>query len=197
MMAHQGPAAMNQRKKVGRFLSYVLRHRPDGIGLQLDENGWADVDELIGRAKGACPEISREMLDEVVRVDEKQRFALSEDRKRIRANQGHSIPIDLGLDPTEPPEFLYHGTATRHLAGIRKDGLRCMERQYVHLSLDVKTATEVGQRHGEPIILKVKARELWNEGQRFYLSPNGVWLTDDIPAEFVEVPDGGSESSAG
>ena len=180
---------MNQQT-VSKFLSYVLRHRPDEIGLTLDVNGWASVAELIERAKTAAPPVmlTENLIREVVRANDKQRFTLSEDGTRIRANQGHSVEVDLALQPVQPPETLFHGTATRFLDAIRQDGLKPMGRRHVHLSPDEVTATKVGQRHGKPVILRVSAGEMWRAGQAFYLSANGVWLTDRVEPRFVSVP---------
>ena len=177
-------------QKVSKFLSYVLRHRPDEIGLVLDANGWAPVAELIERARTGAPPVmlTEELIRDVVRSNDKQRFALSEDGTRIRANQGHSVDIDLSLEPVQPPEVLFHGTATRFLEPIRQEGLKPMERRHVHLSPDEVTATKVGQRHGKPVILRVKAGEMWRAGQAFYLSANGVWLTERVEPRFISEP---------
>lgn len=174
--------------KVSKFLSLVLRHKPDEIGLVLDENGWADVDELLRRANSAGRRITGPLLDRVVAENDKQRFKFSEDGLRIRANQGHSVEIDLALPPAEPPELLYHGTASRFVESIRVDGLHSGSRQHVHLSLDTPTATKVGQRHGKPVILTVRAGEMSAAGHKFHLSDNGVWLTERVPVDFIIFP---------
>ena len=174
--------------KISKFLSYVLRHRPDEIGLTLDANGWTPIAELITRARSASVDLSEEIIREVVRTSDKQRFALSEDGTRIRANQGHSVEVDLQLEPKQPPEFLFHGTATRFVDAIRAGGLKAMSRQHVHLSPDEQTATKVGQRHGKPVILKIKAGAMWDAGQKFYCSANGVWLVERVEARFIEFP---------
>ena len=166
----------DKNQKISKFLSYVLRHRPDEIGLVLDANGWALVSDLIERSKTASVVLTEDIIREIVRSSDKQRFALSPDATKIRANQGHSIEVDLALEPKQPPEILFHGTATRFLDDIRRDGLRAMSRQHVHLSPDEVTATKVGQRHGKPVVLRIKAGEMWRAGQTFLLSANGVWL---------------------
>jgi putative RNA 2'-phosphotransferase len=180
--------ATNDIKKVSEFLSYVLRHRPDEIGLTLDANGWASVSDLIKRSKADSVALTEESIREIVRCSDKQPFALSDDGAMIRANQGHSVEVDLALNPQQPPEILFHGTATRFLDLIRHDGLKPMRRQHVHLSFDEGTATQVGQRHGMPVVLRIKAGEMWRAGTTFYLSANGVWLTERVVASFLEFP---------
>lgn len=176
------------KNRISRFLSYVLRHRPDEIGLTLDSNGWAVVSELIERSKTASIVLTEESIGEIVHSDDKKRFAFSDDGLKIRANQGHSIAIDLALEPRQPPEILYHGTATRFLGAIRVEGLKPMNRQHVHLSPDEATAMKVGQRHGKPVILKVSSGEMWRAGRVFLLSDNGVWLTERVEASFIQLP---------
>jgi putative RNA 2'-phosphotransferase len=164
----------------------VLRHAPESIGLTLDETGWVAVDELLARAAAAARPIERATLEAIVATSDKQRFTLSEDRSRIRAAQGHSVTVALGLEPAVPPETLYHGTATRFLGPIRAEGLRPGSRQQVHLSGDQATATAVGQRHGKPAILRVASGEMQRQGYVFYRADNGVWLTDHVPPEFLQ-----------
>lgn len=171
-----------------KFISLVLRHQPDKIGLHLDGNGWAEIDELLQLAGKAGKNISRALLDEVVADNDKQRFVISDDGKRIRANQGHSINIDLALDPVVPPAVLYHGTATRFLQSIRKQGLLHGNRQHVHLSLERGTATNVGQRHGFPVILEIDAARMHADGHLFYVSKNGVWLCHEVPVSYITFP---------
>lgn len=168
-----------------RLLSRVLRHAPRSIGLELDPQGWIDVDALLLRMQGSGAVIDRSMLDEIVATNDKQRFAFDDERRRIRANQGHSIDVDLGLDPAEPPERLYHGTATRFLKSIDRQGLRPGRRRFVHLSADVLTARQVGSRHGLPAVLAVQAREMHVAGHVFNCAANGVWLVDRVPARYV------------
>lgn len=176
--------------KMSKFLSMVLRHKPEEIGLTLDPNGWADVDDLIRRANKRGTQLTRTVLQQVVEENDKQRFALSDDGQRIRASQGHSVDIDLALSPTAPPEVLFHGTASRFIDSIRTSGLHSANRQHVHLSLDVPSATKVGQRHGKPVVLVVKAGAMAAAGHVFFLSANGVWLTERVPAEFIDFPAG-------
>lgn len=174
---------------VSRFLSLVLRHDPEAIGLRLDANGWADVDELMAKAVAHGQAIDRIVLERIVRENDKRRFALSPDGRRIRASQGHSVAIDLGLEPVAPPDRLYHGTATQYLDSIRAGGLLSGARQYVHLSGDRATATRVGSRHGKPVVLTVRSGEMAAAGHTFYRSDNGVWLTPSVPAHFLDLPE--------
>lgn len=170
--------------RLSKFLSRVLRHDPTSIGLTLDAQGWADVDALLAGAKRAGVPLTLERLRQVVAENDKQRFTLSDDG-RIRANQGHSIPVDLGLEPRRPPAQLYHGTADRFVADIRRDGLSPRRRNHVHLSPDEATATRVGARHGRPVVLVIEAARLHDAGHIFYLAENGVWLTDRVPPEYI------------
>ena len=174
--------------RTSKFLSLVLRHRPGVIGIELDPNGWTDVGELLNLAAKQGRSISMDLLRCVVRDNDKQRFVFNTDETRIRANQGHSVSIDPGLEARDPPACLYHGTATRFLASIRGAGLLRGNRQHVHLSPDVVTATQIGQRHGKPIVLGIDAGRLHAQGHVFYLSDNGVWLTDDVPAAYITFP---------
>ena len=169
-----------------RFLSLILRHKPETIGLTLDENGWVDIDTLLDATITHNRPLTRPELDEIVATNNKKRFALSEDGKRIRARQGHSLPVDLGLQPRTPPPVLYHGTAVRFLPSIREQGLQKMNRQHVHLSVTEETAYTVGKRHGEPAILLVKSEAMFAVGYLFFLSENRVWLTDYVPVEYLE-----------
>lgn len=171
-------------EKISKYMSMILRHRPETIGITLDEHGWADVDELI-EGIAAKKKFNREILEEIVRTDKKQRYSFNEDKTRIRANQGHSIPVDLDLEPSEPPEILWHGTAEKYVASIDRTGLRPGNRMYVHLSADEQTAEQVGRRHGRPVIYQVKSGEMYWKGFRFYRSVNGVWLTVMVPAEYL------------
>lgn len=173
---------------LSKFLSLILRHHPDTIGLTLDEGGWTDVNELLRKATAAGQPISRQQLEDVVAHNNKQRFRFNADGTRIRANQGHSIEVDLGLEAQAPPSSLYHGTATRFLANIRQEGLRKGSRQHIHLTTDFDTAHTVGQRHGTPVILTVDATAMYGAGHLFYCSENGVWLTDHVPVNFLTIP---------
>lgn len=170
---------------ISKFISLVLRHQPEHIGLTLDSAGWADVSELLAKAAAAGRPIRPEVLREVVETNDKQRFAFSEDGRRIRANQGHSIDVELGLPPLEPPPQLYHGTATRFLDAILRDGLHKRARHHVHLSAELATATAVGQRHGRVVVLVVDAAGMRRQGHDFYRSANGVWLTDHVPPRYL------------
>ncbi|MGO1073040.1 RNA 2'-phosphotransferase [Lysobacter sp. CA199] len=174
--------------KTSKFLSLVLRHAPETIGLSLDANGWADIEELIDLANANGKPVTRALIDEVVRDNDKQRFAISEDGLRIRANQGHSIEVDLALTALEPPATLYHGTATRFAKSIRNLGLVKQSRQHVHLSSDQATAIKVGGRHGKPLVLRIRAGEMHAGGIAFFRSENGVWLTDTVAPEFIDWP---------
>jgi putative RNA 2'-phosphotransferase len=167
--------------RTSKFLSRVLRHDPAAIGIVLDEGGWVGVDELIAASARAGRRFSRAELDHVVANNNKKRFAYSDDGLRIRASQGHSVEVDLGLASAEPPPVLYHGTATATLPLVLREGLKPMSRQDVHLSADVETAVRVGSRHGRPVVLVVDAAALAAEGHIFRLSANGVWLTDRVP----------------
>lgn len=180
--------ASSKHNKTSKFLSYILRHKPEAIDLELDEQGWANIDELIDKSNnsGEISGLSKELIQEVVDTSDKQRFIISEDGTKIRANQGHSIKVDLQLEPIEPPEFLYHGTATRFLDSILKEGLKPQQRQHVHLSQDIETATAVGQRYGKPVILKIKAQLMYEQGFKFYQAKNGVWLTNTVSTGFLE-----------
>jgi putative RNA 2'-phosphotransferase len=169
---------MNLTKK-SKFLSGVLRHDPKKIGIALDSKGWAIVSDLC-----RLMPISKEDLDEIVQTDAKGRYSFSEDGLKIRANQGHSIEVDVELEEREPPEFLYHGTATRSLDSIWRDGLKRMNRQYVHLSADLETAIKVGTRHGKPAVLKIRAQEMHEQGHEFWISKNGVWLVKAVPLKY-------------
>ena len=162
----------------------LLRHHPEAAGLTLDEHGWADVEELI---KGVSRKffLDRAGLERIVAEDKKGRYSFSADGRLIRANQGHSVNVDVELEEKEPPEILYHGTAERFAASIEREGLKPQGRLYVHLSMDEKTARIVGQRHGKPVIFTVKAGEMFRAGHKFYLSVNNVWLTKEVPAEFL------------
>jgi len=179
----------NQVIKASKLLSRVLRHDPSAIGISLDTQGWANVDELLSKLPKNRRPLNRKQLDYIVETNNKQRFVFSDDGTLIRANQGHSIKIDLGLPPTSPPETLYHGTATRFLDSILEKGLVSRSRQHVHLSDNLETANQVGSRHGKPIILIVQSEIMHRQGHAFYRSENGVWLTDHVPVEFIKHSD--------
>ena len=175
--------------RVGRRLAYVLRHDPGSIGLSLDKAGWAGVDELLKAFSRHGLRATRADLEAVVAADDKSRYTLSADGRRIRAAQGHSFPVELGLEPVEPPPTLYHGTAAASLDAIHASGgLEPRSRLQVHLSADVETATRVGARHGRPVVLAVDAAAMHAEGIPFYRADNGVWLVDSVPARFLGYP---------
>jgi putative RNA 2'-phosphotransferase len=174
---------------LSKFISLVLRHQPERIGLNLDPNGWADVDELLQKADRFGFHFDHSTLEQVVAENDKKRFAFSPDGTKIRASQGHSIQVDLELEPVSPPEVLYHGTASRFQASILAKGLLPGSRQHVHLSKDLETALKVGSRHGKPVIFLVKAREMEQAGLKFYLSANHVWLTAHVPVQYLQLSD--------
>jgi putative RNA 2'-phosphotransferase len=174
-----------RKKSISKFLSLILRHNPETIGLKLNENGWADVNELLLKARKNGPHFSFDDLQEVVATNDKQRFAFNEDVTKIRASQGHSVNITLDLTPQEPPAFLYHGTVAKFIDSIKKEGLQKMSRQHVHLSQDKETAEKVGSRRGIPKILHIRSGQMQLDGFVFYLSDNGVWLTDHVPAHYI------------
>ena len=172
-------------QEISKFISLILRHKPETIGITLDEHGWADVDALIaGISKTHA--FNRDMLDEIVRTDNKQRYSFNEDKTLIRANQGHSIPVDVELEEVVPPKYLYHGTGEKYREAIDAEGLKPKSRLYVHLSEDIETATKVGSRHGKPVVYRVFSSWMNKNGFRFYRSVNGVWLTKDVPTKYIK-----------
>jgi putative RNA 2'-phosphotransferase len=176
-------------KRLSKFMSLVLRHAPESIGIVLDAQGWVEVDQLIERATQHGQALTRAELETVVSTSDKQRFGFSEDGRRIRANQGHSIAaVDLGLTPTTPPAQLYHGTADRFLASIQVAGLLPGARNHVHLSRDPGTGAVVGKRHGRPVVLTIDAAAMHALGHQFFVSENGVWLTAAVPPAFIVFP---------
>jgi putative RNA 2'-phosphotransferase len=180
---------MNEKEttRISKFLSLVLRHQPQLIGITLNEQGWVSVDELLQQAKKHGQLITMEVLNHVVETNAKKRFAFSADKKQIRASQGHSVEVELGYEPQVPPKILYHGTGSQSVESILKTGLERRNRQHVHLSADTDTAIKVGSRHGKPVVLSVLAGEMHGKGYVFYLSANGVWLTDEVPAAFLRL----------
>lgn len=179
---------MNEKitKDISKFLSLVLRHAPEKIALTLDENGWANVDELITQCNKFHKKLDSTLLDYVVENNDKKRFAFNEDKTKIRASQGHSISVELELKEVEPIHFLYHGTVDKFIQAIRKEGLQKMSRQHVHLSQDRETAIKVGSRRGKPVILSINAPKMYQDGFKFYISENGVWLTNEVPVAYIE-----------
>ena len=172
--------------KKSKFLSLVLRHRPELIGIQLDEQGWVAVNELIQKCNAHGKRYDLPSLQYIVENNNKKRFAFSEDGKKIRASQGHSIKIDLAYEAKQPPEFLYHGTANRFINSISQQGLHKRKRHHVHLTDNKTTAKQVGKRHGKVVVLIVKAKEMQEAGIEFFLSDNGVWLTDHVAVEYLD-----------
>ena len=172
-------------KETSRFIALILRHKPEAIGIALDEHSWAKVDELIGGVSKSRP-FSMADLEEIVRADEKQRFSFNGDKTLIRANQGHSIPVDVELEEAVPPEVLYHGTGEKYVDSIEKQGILSKTRLYVHLSADCETAVKVGSRHGKPVVYRIMAGKMASDGYRFYRSVNGVWLTKVVPTGYFE-----------
>ncbi|MEW2396565.1 RNA 2'-phosphotransferase [Streptomyces sp. NPDC046862] len=173
--------------KVSKYLSKHLRHQPDRIGLTLADGGWVEIDTLLAAAASHGFRITRAELDHVVAANDKQRFAV--EGTRIRANQGHTVEVDLGLPTATPPPYLYHGTVARNLDVIRAEGLRAMNRHDVHLSPDRETATRVGARRGRPVVLSVDAGAMHRDGHVFHVSANGVWLTRAVPPRYLRFPE--------
>ena len=176
---------MSRLVETSKFLSLVLRHDPASIGLSLDPQGWADIGELLAKAGASGHSFDREMLNRIVAESDKKRFTLSDDGHHIRAAQGHSVKVDLGLVPVDAPPVLYHGTADRFLDSILREGLKPQSRQQVHLSADLATATNVGSRHGRPAVLLVDTTAMQKDGHLFYRADNGVWLTDEVPPRYL------------
>ncbi len=181
---------MNEKqiKRISKFLSLILRHRPDKINIKLDDYGWANVEILIEKCNKFGVKFTKEELTEVVATNNKKRFAFNDNQTKIRASQGHSIEIKLGYTAVEPPITLFHGTASRFLDPIKKDGLKKMNRHHVHLSPEKSTASNVGQRHGRLVMLVVLSKKMHEAGYEFFVSENGVWLTDHVPLEFIKFP---------
>jgi len=170
---------------ISKLLSLVLRHRPERLGLTLDSHGWVDVDTLLAAAAAHDVQLDRETFDRVVRENDKRRFELGDDGRRVRASQGHSVPVDLGLPPVVPPPVLYHGTAARAVDAIRREGIRRGRRTHVHLSADEATARSVGQRHGAPVVLRIDAGRMHRDGHTFVRAANGVWLVEAVPPDYI------------
>ncbi|MDR1794209.1 MAG: RNA 2'-phosphotransferase [Erysipelotrichaceae bacterium] len=173
--------------RLSKLLSLVLRHQPEKLGIEIDAQGYTDVEILLYKMQSAGWQIDREILDEVVSTNNKQRFAYDSTGTKIRASQGHSLHVDLKYEPVIPPAVLYHGTGEKSLASILANGLSKRSRQHVHLCADIKTAIQVGKRHGPPVVLIVQAKRMHENGYRFYLSDNGVWLTDFVGPEHLSI----------
>lgn len=172
-------------RETSKFIALILRHKPETIGITLDEHGWANVDELIEGVNMTYP-LTMEELEEIVRTDEKRRYSFNDDKTLIRANQGHSIPVDVELKEVHPPKYLYHGTGEKYVPSIDIQGLIPKSRLYVHLSGDIETAVKVGSRHGKPVVYRVSAEQMVEAGMLFYKSVNGVWLTKNVPARYLK-----------
>ncbi len=172
-------------KDTSRFISLILRHKPEVIGITLDEHGWASVEELIAGVS-RTHSLNMEMLEEIVQSDDKMRYSFNSDKTKIRANQGHSVQVDVELTERTPPPLLYHGTGEKYVPSIEKTGLIPKTRLYVHLSSEYATALMVGARHGKPVVFKVDTKKMANDGYKFFVSANGVWLTKSVPAEYLE-----------
>lgn len=175
-----------EKRNISKFMSLVLRHKPQEIGLELDENGWVSVLEFLDKMNSKGNNLDFENLEEIVVTNDKKRFAFNEDKTKIRASQGHSVTIDLALEEVLPPETLFHGTVEKFISEIKSKGLLKMSRQHVHLSKDKETAIKVGSRRGNPIILIVDCTKMYQDGFKFYQSENGVWLTDTVPSNYIQ-----------
>ncbi len=178
---------MKDKVQVSRFLSYILRHAPESIGLTLDDQGWGEISKLIPLAQKNGTALTIELIKDVVKTNDKKRFAISEDGLFIRAVQGHSLKTTIDYQAITPPKILFHGTATRFIDSIFKQGLIPNGRQYVHLSQDHKTAVNVGDRHGKAIVLTVDSEKMFSEGFEFYQADNGVWLTLSVPVKYLKI----------
>ncbi len=176
-----------QKKKISKFLSLVLRHKPEEIGIELDDQGWVSVSELLDGLNRNKMNITIEMLQEVVVSNDKQRFVFSDDESQIRANQGHSVSVELGYEEAIPPQILRHGTPEKFVSSIMADGLLKMQRHHVHLHVDIETSIAVGARRGKPVLLEIRSEEMHRDGFRFYVTPNNVWLTDHVPAKYIQI----------
>ncbi|WP_246625316.1 RNA 2'-phosphotransferase [Edaphocola aurantiacus] len=174
-------------KRLSKYLSYILRHHPEQLGIQLDDQGWTSVTTLLEQMQASNPEMNRAFLEHIVDTNAKQRFAFNETKDKIRANQGHSVSVQLNYIPQPPPEILYHGTAQQYLERILQQGLLKGERHHVHLSIDTETARQVGQRHGKPSILSIDTKQMLQDGHLFYCAANGVWLTEQVPVQYLKL----------
>lgn len=176
-----------RKTKISKFLSLVLRHKPEEIGLELEENGWVSVEKLIKSCDAYGKKFNLADLREVVETNDKKRFSFDETGRKIRANQGHSVKVEIGFEESVPPAILYHGTAEKNVGLIFKEGLKKMSRHHVHLSAEIETARKVGMRYGKPVIFQIDTEAMLAENFKFYVSANNVWLTDEVPPKFLEV----------
>ncbi len=172
---------------ISRYIALLLRHHPEKAGLCLDEHGWVEVEALIQGVRRRYPEFNRAVLDEIVARDSKQRYAYNQDKTCIRANQGHSIPVDVELKQALPPTVLYHGTGEKYVESIQKVGLIPKSRLYVHLSTDIQTAIQVGKRHGQPVVYQIDTQQMIHDGFIFYISANHIWLTKAVPVQYLKI----------
>ncbi|MBZ9624428.1 RNA 2'-phosphotransferase [Clostridium sp. FP2] len=177
----------NRDVGLSRFISLILRHKPHSVGITLDEFGWANVEDLINGVCECGKKIDMQTLNRIVDENNKQRYSFNEDNTKIRANQGHSVDVNIEFEEKIPPQYLYHGTSERSSASIMDLGIQKQNRQYVHLSLDIKTAYAVGKRHGKPIIMRIDAEKMHEDGFKFYLSKNMVWLVDFVSVGYVSI----------
>ena len=173
-------------KDISKYISLILRHKPEAIGITLDEHGWANVEELLAGMNHAGTAIDMALLQKIVAEDEKRRYSFNEDMTLIRANQGHSIPVDVELEEVAPPDILYHGTGEKYVDYIDVQGLIPKSRLYVHLSGDKDTAVKVGQRHGKPVVYVIESGKMYKDGFKFFRSVNGVWLTKEVPVRYMQ-----------
>lgn len=178
-----------QQIQLSKFLSLILRHKPETIGIELDPNGWVDVNELIQKSNKNGIQFDRETLNHIVATNSKKRFAFNNKLDKIRASQGHSVEIKLGYKNQKPPEILFHGTSNKSVQSILETGLEKRNRQHVHLSSDIETAIKVGQRHGKPIVLVILAQKMYEDNFEFFISENGVWLTYYVPTKYLKLKD--------
>lgn len=174
--------------QLSKFLSFVLRHRPESIGIVLDESGWVDIEILLKACADSGKAITIAKLKHIVETNDKKRFMISPDGKRVRASQGHSLSVELGYEPAKPPARLFHGTASRFIESIKKKGLHRGKRHHVHLCLSEATALSVGSRYGKPVLLKIDSARMHQDGYLFFLSDNNVWLTESVPFQYIEFP---------
>lgn len=174
-------------ESISKFMALILRHHPEKAGITLDQHGWAKVDELIMGVQKRYPDFNREVLEKIVSTDNKQRYSFNENHTLIRANQGHSIFVDVELEKAIPPDVLYHGTGEKYVSSIQQQGLLSKSRLYVHLSKDIETAMSVGKRHGKPVVYQIDTKQMVEDGFNFYLSVNGIWLTRCVPVQYLQI----------
>ena len=180
----------HETKRLSKFLSLILRHQPEKVGITLDENGWVEIATLLDGICKSGRNVTRRQLEQVVKSNDKQRFSISDDNQRIRAKQGHSVAVELGYQPTKPPKTLCHGTPIKYMELIRQGGLKKMQRHHVHMHADDKLAKEVGGRRGQPVLLIIRSLEMHEEGYEFFVTNNEVWLTDHVPPQYIDFPSG-------